>query len=124
MMWMQKLKIAHGIANGCAFLHKNKVCHRDLKSPNVLYNASLQVKLCDFAFSKWKAEASRNFSSSVGTPGWMAPEVLRGGDYGFGADIWGYGEIPTLVLPSPHALPGEVVIHVAGCLFGTWMTQG
>eukprot|EP01048_Picozoa_sp_COSAG05_P014795 COSAG05_NODE_1708_length_4240_cov_2505.441439_3_plen_437_part_00 len=93
----QMLKIAHGVATGCAFLHKNQVCHRDLKSPNVLYNAQLQVKLCDFAFSKWKAEASRNFSSSVGTPAWMAPEVLRGGQYLHRLGVYHAIIVPTCV---------------------------
>jgi tRNA A-37 threonylcarbamoyl transferase component Bud32 len=80
----QQLRILDGIASGIAFLHKNRVCHRDLKSPNCLYNRDLTVKLCDFAFSKWKsAGAEQVMSSAVGTPAWMAPEILRGGEYNF-----------------------------------------
>jgi serine/threonine protein kinase len=42
------------------------------------------MKLCDFAFSKWKrAGAEQVMSSAVGTPAWMAPEILRGGEYDF-----------------------------------------
>lgn len=42
------------------------------------------MKLCDFAFSKWKqAGTEQVMSSSVGTPAWMAPEILRGGEYNF-----------------------------------------
>ena len=81
--------IAYGIANGMRFLHhKARGCHRDLKSHNVLYDKQLNIKLCDFAFSKFKAELERKtvkFESRVGTPQWMAPEVLRGEDYTFSA---------------------------------------
>ena len=71
---------------GMEFLHAHNVCHRDLKSANVLFDRKLHVKLCDFAFSKFRqvqAEAEGDaaeakFISSVGTPAWMAPEVLRG----------------------------------------------
>lgn len=71
---------------GMDFLHAHSVCHRDLKSANVLFDRQLKVKLCDFAFSKFRriqseAEgetAEAKFVSSVGTPAWMAPEVLRG----------------------------------------------
>ena len=64
----QQIKIAAGVAGGVAFLHKNRVSHRDLKSPNCLYNKDLTVKLCDFAFSKWKQAGADVMSSSVGTP--------------------------------------------------------
>eukprot|EP01043_Picozoa_sp_COSAG02_P052946 COSAG02_NODE_5782_length_4038_cov_2.503427_3_plen_81_part_00 len=50
----------------------------------VLYNRDLTMKLCDFAFSKWKqAGTEQVMSSAVGTPAWMAPEILRGGEYDF-----------------------------------------
>ena len=88
----QQLKIVEGVAAGIAFLHRNRVCHRDLKSPNCLYNRDLTVKLCDFAFSKWKqAGAEGVMSSAVGTPAWMAPEILRGGEYTFTADVYSFG---------------------------------
>jgi serine/threonine protein kinase len=82
------LSVLQGIAGGMMFLHSHSVIHRDLKSANVLFNRQLQVKLCDFAFSKFKlangvnswggAASSAAFESTVGTPAWMAPEVLRG----------------------------------------------
>ena len=75
----RQVRIAQGIANGMAFLHRNSVCHRDLKSPNVLYDRDLNIKLCDFAFSKFKEGISvADMKSRVGTPAWMAPEVLCG----------------------------------------------
>ena len=76
-----------GIAAGMQFLHAHSVIHRDLKSLNVLFNRQLEVKLCDFAFSKFRmgtggtgsagggGSKSAAFESTVGTPAWMAPEA-------------------------------------------------
>jgi serine/threonine protein kinase len=90
-----------GIATGMAFLHKHNVAHRDLKSANVLFDRALMPKLCDFAFSKHKVDGRPaderqeqvEFSSAVGTPQWMAPEVLRGETYTTSADIWSFGVV-------------------------------
>jgi serine/threonine protein kinase len=83
------------IPAGMLFLHEHGVCHRDLKSANVLFNRHLEVKLCDFAFSKFKQQASMSarFETSVGTPAWMAPEVLRGDEYTLLADVYSFGVI-------------------------------
>ena len=59
---------------------------------SVLYDRELHIKLCDFAFSKFKlaaaAQTTAAFESSVGTPAWMAPEVLRGDEYTVRADVY------------------------------------
>ncbi|MDA8532035.1 protein kinase [bacterium] len=92
----RQVLITLGMANGLAFLHWKGICHRDLKSPNVLYNRDLYIKLCDFAFSKFKSKVedeTLKFESRVGTPAWMAPEVLRGEEYTLSADVYSYGVI-------------------------------
>jgi predicted Ser/Thr protein kinase len=92
----RQVLISLGVANGLAFLHRKGICHRDLKSPNVLYNRDLYIKLCDFAFSKFKskiADETLKFESRVGTPAWMAPEILRGEEYTLSADVHSYGVI-------------------------------
>ena len=91
----RQLSIIKGIGSGMLFLHEHGVCHRDLKSANVLFNRHLDVKLCDFAFSKFKQQASMSarFETSVGTPAWMAPEVLRGDEYTLLADVYSFGVI-------------------------------
>ena len=86
------LSVLQGIAAGMTFLHAHSVIHRDLKSANVLFDKQLRIKLCDFAFSKFKlaaaAQTTAAFESSVGTPAWMAPEVLRGDEYTLRADVY------------------------------------
>ena len=85
--------ILKGVATGMAFLHSHSVAHRDLKSANVLYDRALNVKLCDFAFSKFKRQLSGLMDSQVGTPAWMAPEVLRGDEYTLKCDVYSMGVI-------------------------------
>jgi sterile alpha motif and leucine zipper-containing kinase AZK len=88
--------IACGIVSGMAFLHAHNVCHRDLKSANVLFDKQLRIKLCDFAFSKFKPSddnASMQLQTQIGTAAWMAPEVLRGDDYSLKCDSYSFGVI-------------------------------
>ena len=88
----RQLSVLRGVTSGMLFLHAHSVIHRDLKSANVLFDKQLRIKLCDFAFSKFKlaaaAQTTAAFESSVGTPAWMAPEVLRGDEYTLRADVY------------------------------------
>ena len=83
----RQLSVLKDIVAGMTFLHSHSVIHRDLKSANCLFNRQLVVKICDFAFSKFRlgggagGATSAAFETSVGTPAWMAPEVLRGDEY-------------------------------------------
>jgi serine/threonine protein kinase len=96
-----ELVFSRGIATGMAFLHQHNVAHRDLKSSNILFDKTMMPKICDFAFSKHSDRGASEeemakrvqFSSSVGTPQWMAPEVLRGEAYTLSADVWSFGVV-------------------------------
>ena len=71
-------------AVGCHKLLADVLLSHKCCPEQVLYNRDLTMKLCDFAFSKWKqAGTAQVMSSAVGTPAWMAPEILRGGEYNF-----------------------------------------
>ena len=98
--------ILTGIASGMAFLHSHSVAHRDLKSANVLYDRSLNIKLCDFAFSKFKRAMSAQMDSQVGTPAWMAPEVLRGDEYTLLCDVYSMGVIVWEMVYREEPLKG------------------
>eukprot|EP01065_Artemidia_motanka_P031342 TRINITY_DN3765_c2_g1_i2.p1 TRINITY_DN3765_c2_g1~~TRINITY_DN3765_c2_g1_i2.p1 ORF type:complete len:576 (+),score=184.15 TRINITY_DN3765_c2_g1_i2:99-1826(+) len=109
--------IAYIIKNtieGVAYLHSMGRIHRDIKSDNILLNAKGEVKLGDFGFCAALSEGEgQKRKTVVGTPYWMAPEVIRGEPYDYKADVWSTGilalelldgEPPLMDLPPMRAL--------------------
>ncbi|SGZ52162.1 CIC11C00000002021 [Sungouiella intermedia] len=85
--------VAHQILLALDYLHALGKIHRDLKSQNILLSQNGEVKLTDFGVS---TQLYSNFSrrnTTVGTPYWMAPEVIMNnmGGHGYKADIWSLG---------------------------------
>ncbi|KAK0526690.1 hypothetical protein OC842_005113 [Tilletia horrida] len=101
---------------GLHYLHQNDWLHRDLKAANILVDDDGTVLLGDFGVGVWLGESSAKADkgadeeeggrkSFVGTPAWMAPEVVERKHYGVKADIWSFG-ITALELcqgRAPHA---------------------
>jgi len=79
------------ILNGLEYLHRQNVVHRDIKCANILVDASGSVKLADFGLAK--VTYLNDLKSFKGTPFWMAPEVIKQKNQGYGlpADIWSLG---------------------------------
>jgi p21-activated kinase 1 len=76
---------------GLRYLHSNGVIHRDIKSDNVLFSAHGNIKLTDFGFNGQMDDISANRTSMIGTPCWMAPEVIKKMPYDTKVDIWSLG---------------------------------
>lgn len=83
------------ILEALRYLHHLNIVHCDLKPENILLNSNSdfpQVKLCDFGFARIIGEKSFR-RSVVGTPAYLAPEVLRNKGFNRSLDMWSVGVI-------------------------------
>lgn len=91
------------ILDGLAYIHSKGIVHRDLKPENILLTPDCKVKIVDFGLSKlYDASSDGLMKTLIGTPEFVAPELVRNEAYGIEVDAWACGIIMfSLVTGTP-----------------------
>ncbi|KAG2318339.1 hypothetical protein Bca52824_011552 [Brassica carinata] len=104
------------VLEGLVYLHEQGVIHRDIKGANILTTKEGLVKLADFGVATKLNEADVNTHSVVGTPYWMAPEVIEMSGVCAASDIWSVGctviELLTCVPPYYDLQPMPALFRI------------
>ncbi|XP_031107310.1 phosphoenolpyruvate carboxylase kinase 2-like [Ipomoea triloba] len=88
--------------------HVTGIAHRDVKPDNVLFDSEGNLKLADFGSAEWfGGYEDRMMNGVVGTPYYVAPEVLMGRDYNEKVDVWSAGVILYIMLAGAPPFFGE-----------------
>uniref|UniRef100_UPI00358FF8DD serine/threonine-protein kinase PAK 4-like isoform X2 n=1 Tax=Myxine glutinosa TaxID=7769 RepID=UPI00358FF8DD len=87
----QIASVCIAVLKALSYLHEQGVIHRDIKSDSILLTADGRIKLSDFGFCAQVSKEVPRRKSLVGTPYWMAPEVISRLPYGPEVDIWSLG---------------------------------
>uniref|UniRef100_A0A6A7GDE1 non-specific serine/threonine protein kinase n=1 Tax=Hirondellea gigas TaxID=1518452 RepID=A0A6A7GDE1_9CRUS len=93
-------ELIRDIAGAIQYLHEKGVVHRDLKPENLMY-ASVeddQIKITDFGLAKCLESDGQTMSTACGTPGYVAPEILKNEPYDKQVDLWSIGVILYILL--------------------------
>ncbi|XP_042354822.1 serine/threonine-protein kinase 10 [Plectropomus leopardus] len=104
------------------YLHSMKIIHRDLKAGNILLMLDGDIKLADFGVSAKNNKTLQRRDSFIGTPYWMAPEVvmcetMKDAPYDYKADVWSLGitliELAQIEPPHHELNPMRVLLKIA-----------
>jgi serine/threonine protein kinase len=106
--------IVKDVLQGLAYLHNTRRIHRDIKAGNILLNHKGEAKLADFGVSGTLSSDTTKRHTVIGTPFWMAPEVIQEVGHNYKADIWSLG-ITIIEMAEGH--PPYYNIHPLRAIF-------
>ena len=102
------------LLSALAYLHSSSLLHRDIKGGNILVDGRGTVKLADFGHAVQLTHSVQKRGTFVGTPFWMAPEVITQSLYDSKADVWSLG---ITALELLRTVPPHSGVHAVRALF-------
>lgn len=102
-------QIFEQIVESVAYLHKNHICHRDLKLQNILVDERISIKLIDFGFAI-ECTDDQTLKVFCGTYSYMAPELVSKIPYnGKATDVWSLGVVLYLLILGDYPFKGNSI---------------
>ncbi|XP_063769672.1 protein kinase C delta type-like [Pseudophryne corroboree] len=102
--------IAAELVCGMQFMHSRGIIHRDLKLMNVLLTTDGHVKITDFGLALLNAYGETKSRTLVGTPGYMAPEIITRRSYSAAGDWFAFGVMLYKLILQKHPFPGNAAV--------------
>lgn len=92
-------------------MHKKRIVHRDIKPENILFQSKdpkdKTIKLTDFGFAQFYDNEKGGMSDTLGSPLYMAPEIIKKVKYDFKVDVWSLGVITYILLTGRPPFSGK-----------------
>lgn len=108
--------VMKALCKGLEYIHRERKLHRDIKASNILLSGDGGVKLADFGVAGQMTNTLRQTNTFVGSPFWMAPEVIEESLYNEKADIWSVGitamELANGIPPYAHEHPYKALLLI------------
>ncbi|NDJ33863.1 MAG: protein kinase, partial [Chloroflexi bacterium] len=106
----QQVQMLIELLQALAYLHRRGVFHRDLKPSNILVDKTAAVRVLDFGLSQTQEEAANADDRIVGTPAYLAPELLEeGGGFSTASDLHAVGVIAYQMLTGKHPYEADTL---------------